>query len=624
VQSVDTVGPTVKTTDSYTYTATGDAETRNLNGTTQTLAWDTEDHLASVTQPSGSTTKTTSYVYDADGNRLLRRSSTGVTLYLGQTQIDLAKSTSTPKATRYYDIGNGNQAVRTNDNKLSFLIADHHGTAELAVNAADLTEQQRRTTPFGANRGTQPSTWPGDKGFVGGTQDAETGLTQLGAREYDSTTGQFVSVDPVFIPTDPRTFDGYSYSAQNPVTLSDPSGRQFTSEDHSGGSNDCSRKKIVCIDDPPVPVEELVNKEKDGTDYNHDGYSTIHPGVNVPNDWKNKAQFIDTFFGNMAAEKTCSQAQMTTCYYVAPGEPWADTRAPIANELLTSLIFRTCGEVDYEHCQVAGGSLAEMVASGGEFTAMAGGGEGPSGGGGVGTKTCNSFLPATKVLMADGSTKEIQDVRIGDKVVATDPETGKKRTETITAEIATQGVKHLVKITVDIDGDKGAETASITSTEGHPYWVPKLDTWIVATGLRPGQVLQTATGTQVPVTAVKRWTVLQSKVHNLTIDDLHTYYVLAGATPVLVHNDSGFDWEKELENLKKSWDSGDLDDDGYHAPRGNQAENKEFKDALREIERSLGREITPAERRSLHDRITGQGYGYHRIVEEGKGLFGGC
>ncbi|MCQ6555471.1 hypothetical protein NPS70_20050 [Streptomyces sp. C10-9-1] len=100
--------------------------------------------------------------------------------------------------------------------------------------------------------------------------------------------------------------------------------------------------------------------------------------------------------------------------------------------------------------------------------------------------------------------------------------------------------------------------------------------------------------------------------------------MLAGATPVLVHNDGGFDWEKELENLKKSWDSGDLDDDDYQAPRGSQAENKELKDALREIERSLGREITPAERRSLHDRITGQGYGYHRIVEEGKGLFGDC
>jgi hypothetical protein len=29
--------------------------------------------------------------------------------------------------------------------------------------------------------------------------------------------------------------------------------------------------------------------------------------------------------------------------------------------------------------------------------------------------------------------------------------------------------------------------------------------------------------------------------YNLTIDDLHTYYVLAGNTPVLVHNDGGDD-----------------------------------------------------------------------------------
>ncbi|MFI7680350.1 hypothetical protein [Actinophytocola sp. NPDC049390] len=28
----------------------------------------------------------------------------------------------------------------------------------------------------------------------------------------------------------------------------------------------------------------------------------------------------------------------------------------------------------------------------------------------------------------------------------------------------------------------------------------------------------------------------QQRVHNLTIVDIHTYYVLAGNTPVLVHN----------------------------------------------------------------------------------------
>ena len=44
-------------------------------------------------------------------------------------------------------------------------------------------------------------------------------------------------------------------------------------------------------------------------------------------------------------------------------------------------------------------------------------------------KTSNSFTPGTLVLMADGSTKPIEDVETGDKVLATDPETGETTVE---------------------------------------------------------------------------------------------------------------------------------------------------------------------------------------------------
>jgi hypothetical protein len=37
------------------------------------------------------------------------------------------------------------------------------------------------------------------------------------------------------------------------------------------------------------------------------------------------------------------------------------------------------------------------------------------------------------------------------------------------------------------------------------------------------------------VTAVKVWTGLKW-MRDLTVDDIHTYYVVAGNTPVLVHN----------------------------------------------------------------------------------------
>lgn len=217
---VTTAGPTGSAVDSYSYDTVGNTHTRTVGGDTQTLDWDAEGHLAKVTEGS----KTTSYVYDADGNRLIRRTDSETTLYLGGTELTLAKGASTAKATRYYDLGGGNQAIRTDDGKLSFLLGDHHGTSELAVNATDLTMQQRRATPFGGSRGKAPTSWPGQKGFVGGTDDPTTGLTHLGAREYDQATGRFLSVDPVMDTGDPQQMNGYAYSHNNPVTNSDPAG----------------------------------------------------------------------------------------------------------------------------------------------------------------------------------------------------------------------------------------------------------------------------------------------------------------------------------------------------------------------------------------------------------------
>jgi len=51
--------------------------------------------------------------------------------------------------------------------------------------------------------------------------------------------------------------------------------------------------------------------------------------------------------------------------------------------------------------------------------------------------------------MADGSSKAIEDIRPGDRVIATDPETGETRVETVSAVITGDGVKHLVKVTID-------------------------------------------------------------------------------------------------------------------------------------------------------------------------------
>jgi hypothetical protein len=75
----------------------------------------------------------------------------------------------------------------------------------------------------------------------------------------------------------------------------------------------------------------------------------------------------------------------------------------------------------------------------------------------------------------------------------------------------------------------------LTATDGHPFWVPDLEEWVPAGELQRGDWLRTGSGSWVQVQSIKIRTASQ-RVHNLTVDDLHTYHVVAGETPVLVHN----------------------------------------------------------------------------------------
>ena len=52
-----------------------------------------------------------------------------------------------------------------------------------------------------------------------GAHDTATGLTNLGAREYQPGTGSFISPDPLLKPYDPQNLNAYAYAADNPSTL---------------------------------------------------------------------------------------------------------------------------------------------------------------------------------------------------------------------------------------------------------------------------------------------------------------------------------------------------------------------------------------------------------------------
>ncbi|MBZ2406783.1 hypothetical protein HX747_29955 [Streptomyces sp. L06] len=144
---------------------------------------------------------------------------------------------------------------------------------------------------------------------------------------------------------------------------------------------------------------------------------------------------------------------------------------------------------------------------------------------------CECFLAGTLVLMAGDATKKIEEIEIGDKVVATDPLTGETSEREVTATIITGKDRKYTDLTISTP----AGPEKLIATYEHPFWAVSENRWLEASQLRPGMTLRTDDGRTVTITHTRQYE-QRARTYNLTVEGLHTYYVLAGATPVLVHN----------------------------------------------------------------------------------------
>ncbi|MEU4163805.1 ricin-type beta-trefoil lectin domain protein [Actinoplanes sp. NPDC026670] len=167
----------------------------------------------------------------------------------------------------------------------------------------------------------------------------------------------------------------------------------------------------------------------------------------------------------------------------------------------------------------------------------------------------HSFAPDTRVLMADGSTRPISEINVGDQVQAKDPVTGESGARQVTLLHLNRDLE-LTDVTVsdrpaaDSDrtvnegkGDRSTrgptESSLLETTAHHPFWDATTGTWVNAADLIPGESTLVGPDGQLQyVTAVRNHT--GAKVmHDLTVANIHTYYVIAGDEPVLVHNVGG-------------------------------------------------------------------------------------
>ncbi|WP_018220701.1 polymorphic toxin-type HINT domain-containing protein [Salinispora pacifica] len=555
--------------------------------------WEAQDETRHLYGPGGSRLLTIQ-----DQQATLHLGEVVLTVQRGGVQVNAQRSYPAPGGVVMRFVYHATSSPR-----LVALAGDHQGSpyAEVTLDA-EMSVRVRKQDPFGNQRGTTPLgvKMQTRDGFLGADRDDASGYTPLGARLYDPVVGRFLSADPVLDIADPMQSNGYVYAHNNPVTHSDPTGLSVSLTDSERAAalegaglsaaqvaqaqSDMNRslrsvilsagwevlKEFIGINDAEncfggdmwacgsliigaIPVGKLLKLGK--------VKGAVERTVSAIQVWRKAKRTAEGVLrrakaAEAAALKTKKLAIEKAKKAAQAAKKKAAEMAQTISNRATNVAKKTGGPVQKNAQARSNPKGSSAASSGAGKSGKSGGGAGKSdskGGGKSGATTrsnggssggsCptprNSFVPGTKVLMADGSTKPVEDVQPGDEVLVTDPETGETVAETVTAAIKGDGVKKLVKVTIDTDGDRGSETAEVTATDGHPFWVPELGEWIDATDLRSGQWLRTSSGTYVQIAAIDRWDVLQATVHNLTVANIHTYYVVAGNTPVLVHNCNG-------------------------------------------------------------------------------------
>ncbi|MFG2952002.1 RHS repeat-associated core domain-containing protein [Streptomyces adustus] len=569
VASVTPGDSTADTTTAYTYDEAGNVKTRTNRAGTDTLTYNDQDQLAELSSTGrGDTT----YLYDADGSLLLRRSPDATTLYTGDEEITLKKGATTADGTRYISLAGQTVATHTSDGHFTYLIPDRQGTGTLAIDSQTQQVTRRQYKPFGETR-TQSATWTaGQRGYVGGTEDNNTGLTNLGAREYDPTTGRFLTPDPLLDPGSPQSWNAYDYADDTPVTTSDPSG---TCADIDCPTRNCPS----CLNYTPghQPSSQVLH------DYAGSGST---PSNNQAAAQREKAK-VTNATANAQAEQRALEREKATADAAAAA---AKKQTSGLKHRLLSLVADVIGLTDAYNCFTKGdvmgcintaltavpwGKVFKAIKVGVEafkvwrsldraYTAVKDAEEAAkvaedaveaerflveaekteSAGAEAAQCVTHSFTPETGVRLADGSSKPIGQVEIGDEVLATDPQTGVAAPEKVQNVIVTTTDHDFTTLTVDAHHAAGPAASTkptvtspqtLTTTWHHPFWDATHHRWTDAHNLTPGTLLRTANGATAVVRAVHNFH-QQQTTYDLTVNNLHTYYVLAGATPVLVHN----------------------------------------------------------------------------------------
>lgn len=541
-----TTAVTGTSTTTLSYDPAGQLATKIAAGETTSYGWDSEDRLVSISAGKSSAR----FAYGPDDNRWVRVTNSETVVYLEGQELHLAAGASKATAVRHYALAKHPVGVRkstaggSGDGALIWVLSDRQDSASVAVNASTGEASRERYLPYGGNRNQAAgATWtmPSDRGWLGQIQDRDTGLDFLNARYYDPLLVHFISADLVDLKDTPESANAYGYAAGNPIGFYDPNGLwpSFVDRAASAVSGSASSAASWVADHKDVIVETAVTVGVGAAIVATGGAGAVVVAAVVAGAAGGAAGY-----GTRVAEgkETLSASGLAMAVAegavtnATPGGKAAKIAAVAGKKLVTSAGRKSAVDAVRAGARTvkatagkakASASKAPTAAKSKPTQPHAGGEKAPSC---PSTAKPHSFAPDVPVLMASGAAVPIAEIKVGDSVKAIDPVTGVALAEPVTA-LHINYDSGLIQVTVETP----AGGTVLHTTQHHPFYDATVGDWVDAGVLVPGHQLRTDTGATVTVRSVEAEPGSALR-RDLTVNDLHTYYVLAGTTPVLVHN----------------------------------------------------------------------------------------
>ena len=212
---------------SYLYDADGNQISSNSG---RVFTYNALNQVVTATQGTVQTT----FQYDPDGARFVRSDNdTGTTtFYIGSVEV---RKTGTSRESRRYLAGVAIDYVRSSGvNETRYTFTDHLGSLDVVANISGTVIESTSFDAHGNRR--DPNTWQGTApppsstthGFTGQEHVDSLNFIHMNGRIYDPTLGRMLQADPIADPGS-QGLNRYSYVANNPLTLTDPSGYSWFS-----------------------------------------------------------------------------------------------------------------------------------------------------------------------------------------------------------------------------------------------------------------------------------------------------------------------------------------------------------------------------------------------------------